>query len=489
MCIASACAGGLIDLPPAEREFRGVWIATVDNIDYPSKPGLPVAQMKSEMVSLLDKAADLNLNAIIFQVRPSADAFYKSPHEPWSWYLTGEQGKAPADGFDPLQFAIQEAHKRGMELHAWLNPYRALHPAQDGPLHSSHIARTQPEMAPDYGSYKWMDPGNPKVQDRGFNVFMDLVERYDLDGIHIDDYFYPYPVKDKDGKDVDFPDEASWRSRPVEDKNLTRSEWRRKNVNLFVYRIHAGIKHRKPWVEFGISPFGIYRPGVPAGIKAGIDQYESLYADAKLWLNQGWCDYYSPQLYWPIEQEPQSYTKLLDWWNQENKKGIQMWPGQFTSRTNPKDGNWPAKQIVQQILETRKRSDAPGTIHFSMKALVNNWNGVADALKSGPYKAKAIPPASRLLDKESPEAPAIRVANGSLAVEPRDEDVRFIAVYRKRAGQWALAQVSAPGSDFSAALMGAEDGAVSVIDRAGNESQRVQVPASAMGRSTRNVEP
>lgn len=378
--------------PPIEREFRAVWVATVDNIDYPSKPGLPVAQMKSELLAILDKCRSLNLNAVIFQVRPSADALYASKFEPWSWYLTGNQGTAPAAGFDPLSFAVEESHKRGMELHVWCNPYRANHPAQKGPIHESHLAKTKPGIVKKYGTYLWMDPSEKDVQDRSYNVFMDLVSRYDIDGLHIDDYFYPYPVTEG-GKKVDFPDAASYAAYRGRGGTLSLGDWRRRNVDQFIQRVHKGIKSHKPWVNFGISPFGIYRPGVPASIKAGIDQYDELYADALKWYQQGWCDYFTPQLYWPIAQTPQSFPVLLDWWASVNKKKIHLWPGLYTSRTNPTSGNWKATEVSDQINLIRKQNGSTGAVHFSMKAIMNNWNGIADELKKT-YAKPALVPAS-----------------------------------------------------------------------------------------------
>lgn len=378
--------------PTIEREFRAVWVATVDNIDYPSKPGLPVSQMKSEMIAILNKCKSLNLNAVIFQVRPSADALYASKYEPWSWYLTASQGKAPEGGFDPLTFAIEESHKRGMELHVWCNPYRANHPAQKGPLHSSHLANTNPRIVKKYGTYLWLDPSEKAVQDRSYNVFMDLVSRYDIDGIHIDDYFYPYPVTENNVK-VDFPDSESYARYQRAGGKMSRGDWRRNSVNVFIKRVHDGIKERKPWVNFGISPFGIYRPGVPETIKAGIDQYDELYADALKWYQEGWCDYFTPQLYWPIAQTPQSFPVLLDWWARMNRKNVHLWPGQFTSRTDPKGGNWKATEVTDQINLVRKQKGSTGTVHFSMKALMNNWNGISDELKRS-YAKPALVPAS-----------------------------------------------------------------------------------------------
>lgn len=466
---------------PLNREFRAAWVATVANIDWPSKPGLDPSAMKAEMTAILDKAENLGLNAIVFQVRPSADALYLSPYEPWSYFLTGEQGKGPADGHDPLQFAIEEAHKRGIEMHVWLNPYRANHPTQKGPLHPSHIAATNPELAPKYGTFLWMDPGQEFVQDRSYAVFMDLVERYDLDGLHIDDYFYPYPIREN-GKEVPFPDEASFQKALQAEPKLKRDEWRRRNVNRFIRRVYSGIKRRKPWVKFGISPFGIYRPGIPAGIKAGVDQYGQLYADAKLWLELGWCDYFTPQLYWPIAQEAQSFPKLLNWWHTVNPKKRHIWPGQFTSRLNPSDGNWKAQEVVDQIDLVRKKGGSTGTVHFSFKAFMNDWNGINRALTEGPYKTKAAVPASKWLDGKAPREPesvAVSSIDGIVIVRTDQEDVRFVTISLVKNGKWELVKMGIPGAAIK--VPGLKLGSqvrVSLLDRVGNESKPKVVTAS-----------
>ncbi len=467
---------------PLNREFRAAWVATVANIDWPSKPGLSPTAMKAEMTAILDKAENLGLNAIVFQVRPSADALYQSPYEPWSYYLTGEQGKAPADGHDPLAFATEEAHKRGIEMHVWLNPYRANHPAQKGPLHNSHIGSTNPEMAPKYGTYLWMDPGQEFVQDRSYAVFMDLIERYDLDGIHIDDYFYPYPIREN-GKEVPFPDDASFKKALASEPNLKLADWRRRNVNRFIRRVYTGIKRRKPWVKFGISPFGIYRPGVPEGIRAGVDQYGQLYADAKLWLEMGWCDYFTPQLYWPIAQEAQSFPKLLDWWHTVNPKKRHIWPGQFTSRLNPGDGNWKPKEVVDQINLVRKKGGSTGTVHFSFKAFLQDWNGINKSLTDGPYKVKAAVPASKWLDENAPgepESAAASAADGVVIVKTDQEDVRFVTISLTRNGKWELVKMGIPGAAIKVpGLAAGTKVRVSLLDRVGNESKPLVITATS----------
>ena len=241
--------------PPIRREFRGVWIASVENIDWPSQPGLSTQEQKDELVGMLDRAVALRLNAVILQVRPAADAMYASPYEPWSEYLTGRMGRAPNPWYDPLEFAVTEAHRRGLELHAWFNPYRARHPSSRSAPAPNHISVTHPELVKKYGSMLWMDPGEPEVRDETIRVVLDVVQRYDIDGVHIDDYFYPYKEKDRRGRTIEFPDGNSWRKYLRSGGTLSRDDWRRTNVDSLIYQVYIRIKAAKPWVKFGISPF------------------------------------------------------------------------------------------------------------------------------------------------------------------------------------------------------------------------------------------
>jgi uncharacterized lipoprotein YddW (UPF0748 family) len=470
--------GSQVLTPPAmPREFRAAWVATVDNIDWPSKRNLPVSRQKSELIRILDTARAMNLNAIIFQVRPSADALYSSRLEPWSEYLTGAQGQPPSPYYDPLEFAVSEAHKRGLELHCWFNPYRALHPAQKGPVAPNHISRTQPSIVKQYGKYLWMDPGEPDVQRRSLQVMLDVVKRYDVDGVHIDDYFYPYKEKGPDGQLLDFPDGPSYARYRAGGGALGRDDWRRKNVDDFIRNLYEGIKRERKTVKFGISPFGIYRPGYPAGIKAGVDQYADLYADARRWLVEGWCDYFTPQLYWPIKQTAQAYPALLDWWLEQNPKGRHVWPGNFTSLTSPSEKNWPAQEVVDQIAITRQRG-ANGNVHFSMKAFLENYNGITTTLMRGAYSKPALVPASKWLDDKAPQPPKVetkQTGDGRWSIDWKpdgDRDIEFYAVSVQTDGTWGAPGVGS-GTNMSLSQVPGKPTRVSVIaiDRAGNESR------------------
>ncbi len=422
--------------PGAEREFRAAWVATVANINWPSKPGLSVEEQKSEAIALLDLLYKNNFNAVVFQVRPHCDAMYKSDIEPWSYYLTGEEGKAPDPYYDPLQFWIDEAHARGIELHAWLNPYRAHHPAA-GAVADVSIVRKRPDLVLklEVENYWWMDPALKGTQDHSYSVVMDLVRRYDLDGIHFDDYFYPYPDYNNF---KDFPDDKSWQAYQAGGGKLSRSDWRREAVNVFIERLYKGIKAEKPWVKFGLSPFGIWQPYNPPAIGGGFNQHETLYADAKLWLNKGWIDYYSPQLYWPVNQIAQSYPVLLGWWNDQNLKGRHLWPGisiglQPVSRA--------ADETVNQIMITRGLlPESPGVIHWSIGPLVNSPE-LVKAVAEGPYRRKALVPPSPWLDKSAPAPPVVtKVAEkDALRISwshPDPADVGRWVVYFKYGLQW-----------------------------------------------------
>ena len=395
--------------PPLPREFRAVWVATVSNIDWPSRPGLSTAAQQRELITILDRAAALRLNAVIFQVRPAGDALYSSRLEPWSYFLTGSQGRGPQPSYDPLAFAITEAHQRGLELHAWFNPYRAKHPDDTSRTASPlHISRTHPQLVHKYGAYLWMDPGEPEVQRKTVDVVLDVVRRYDVDGVHIDDYFYPYPERARRGGLIPFPDERSWRAYKAKEGTLSRNDWRRRNVDLLVEQLYTEIKAAKPWVKFGVSPFGIWRPGYPASVR-GFDAYESLYADSKKWLNEGWLDYWTPQLYWRTTASAQRYADLLTWWRGQNLKGRHVWPGNYTSRASARRrSTWPVEEVVEQIQETRAQlSPSSGNVHFSMDAFLVNRDSLNERLAGGLYREPALVPPSPWLASGVPDGPVV----------------------------------------------------------------------------------
>lgn len=472
--IVSLGAKQSTDAPTIPREFRAAWVATVDNIDWPSSRKLSVGEQKAEMIRLLDTAVSLRLNAIVFQVRPSADALYDSKLEPWSEYLTGLQGREPSPYYDPLEFAVSAAHARGIEFHCWFNPYRAGHPAQKGPYSETHLSHTHPEIVKRYGRYLWLDPGEPLVQRQSLDVIRDVVRRYDIDGVHIDDYFYPYP---EDGQE--FPDDPSFQRYQQHGGSLSRSDWRRQNVDKFVEGMYKAVKAEKPWVKVGISPFGIYRPGIPPSIKAGVDQYAELFADCKKWLNEGWCDYISPQLYWPIAQKPQSFPVLLDWWISQNVMGRHIWPGLYTSRVSGDEGKtWKLKEILDQIIETRQRPGATGDVHFSMKVFLQNSQNIDGVLEEGLYAHRALVPASPWLGSRVPAAPKVTARKNDLGrweldCKAGDRDpVRFFVI-RVKVGRWLEPRVTSLRNITLTLDQTTKPEAISVtaIDRVGNQSE------------------
>src|SRR5690606_30022614 len=418
------------DLPvKAEREFRAAWIATVANINWPSKPGLSTEEQKKEALDLLNFLQQHHFNAAILQVRPQADALYHSNLEPWSYYLTGAQGKAPDPYYDPLEFWVEEAHDRGIELHVWLNPYRAHH-IVGKEISDQSIVKTNPELVMKLKEgYWWMDPSQQGTQDRTTNVVMDLVTRYDIDGVHFDDYFYPYPSYNLN---EDFPDNASWNNYLANGGELSRGDWRRESVNKLIERIYLNIKEVKLQVKFGLSPFGMYRPGYPASI-SGFDQYEELYADARLWLNKGWIDYFTPQLYWPVNRIQQSFPVLLGWWNQENTHQRHLWPGISVGRDTT-DKN--ADETFNQVMISRGMlPNSMGVVHWSISSLTSNPK-TSKVLLDGPYKKKALVPSSPWLDNTRPAPPTVTFShlqdeiNISWTPENQNDVFRTVVYYR-----------------------------------------------------------
>lgn len=441
----------------APRAMRAAWVATVDNIDWPSKKGLPVAEQQRELTAILDCAQQLRLNTLILQVRPECDAIYPSKLEPWSEYLTGAQGRAPSPAWDPLAAAIEGAHARGIELHAWFNPYRARAGAATSKPAKSHVSQTNPSAVVGYGANLWCDPGNPVVQRRALAVIEDVLARYDVDGVHLDDYFYPYPEKRQP-----FPDGASFRRYRAGGGKLALADWRRHNVDEFIAGLYATVKKTKPWVKVGISPFGIARPGVPKGIAAGIDQYDQLYADVPKWLRSGWCDYLAPQLYWPIEQKAQSYPVLLGWWIEQNQLGRLIVPGIFTSKH-------PQAEIVAQVARTAQTPGASGIVHFSMRSLLRDRDGITTALREGAYAQAVLPPRWGWLDQDVPPAPVAQRGEGGIVSWQPVASASLYAVYARRDGKWSLAEVL-PRTATRVQIQ-ADAVLVRAVDRCGNESR------------------
>ncbi len=376
--------------PLPKREFRGVWIATVANIDWPSKPGLTSQEQQSEFKAILDMHHSNGMNAVLVQVRPSADAFYESRYEPWSSYLTGKIGTAPNPYYDPLKFMIAEAHQRGLEFHAWFNPYRAVVDFEKKGIDSTSLAFKKPAWFVQYGNNLYFNPGLSEARKHVVNVVMEVVNQYDIDGVHFDDYFYPYKIKG-----LDFPDSLTFSEQGS--SYTTIEDWRRNNVNLLIKEISDSIRLIKPQVQFGISPFGVWRnqdkDSSGSATKAGQTCYDDLYADVVKWQKEKWIDYVVPQIYWSIGFELADYKTLAEWWN-KNAYNIPVYIGQATYRIgNNKDPRWgEPSQLPQQIRINRSLSQIKGSVFFSSKSFLPNPLGINDSLRIKLYRTKSLPP-------------------------------------------------------------------------------------------------
>jgi uncharacterized lipoprotein YddW (UPF0748 family) len=451
-------------LPHPEREFRAAWIATVDNIDFPTKKKLSVEQQKAEIVANLELAASLKLNAVVFQVRPMCDAIYKSDIEPWSEFLTGEMGKAQS--FDPLEFTVTEAHQRGILVHAWFNPYRAFHPAAKT-VSKNHITKTRPDLVRQYGKYLWLDPTSKEVQDYSVRVVADVVQRYDIDGVHFDDYFYPYAEKDASGNKIEFPDDKNWEIYQKSGGKLSRDDWRRQNVNQFIEAVGRATKRIKPEVLYGISPFGVAE-----------ENYKNLYADAEKWLRDGTIDYFVPQLYWTIDRKTREFPLLLKHWTSINDKKRHIWAGIGTYKVGSPKENFTAQEIENQISLTREIQPTDGNVQFSFKSLRNDLGGVQKSLRENVYRKNAIVPASNWIKTAPMLAPKVSIVSDKGFVraswtEKGNRKAFWFVVYAKDKNGWNYSIL--PASEKSIALSAdrkIERIVVTSVDRLGNESKK-----------------
>lgn len=384
-------------------EFRGVWIATVVNIDWPSKKTLSVDQQKAEFIRILDLHQRNGMNAVVVQVRPAGDALYPSKYEPWSEFLTGTQGLPPSPYYDPLEFMISETHKRGMEFHAWLNPYRAVFNVLSSSISPSHITKTKPEWFLLYGGKKYFNPSLPEVRQHLATVVRDIASRYDIDGIHLDDYFYPYPIAGRE-----FPDQKDYLKYG---KGLSKEDWRRSNCDSIILLIHNIVRSVKPFVKFGISPFGVWRnkrqDAMGSDTRSGPTNYDDLYADILLWLQKGWIDYVVPQLYWERGHKLCDYDVLLDWWNQYTY-GKHLYIGHGIERAGSNTAWKNNNEIPMQIQGLRSYPTTQGSLYFSSKVFEKNPLGWNDSLRNHYYRYPALVPPMPWIDNSIPAQPLIQ---------------------------------------------------------------------------------
>lgn len=404
-CLSCSAQSQQIDAP--KREFRGVWIATVENIDWPHLPLGSSIQQQKELTDILDEHQAAGINAVMLQIRPTADAFYAKSREPWSKYLTGQQGKAPEPLYDPLEFAIKEAHQRGMELHAWFNPYRATKDLNFSALSPQHITKTHPEWFFIYGDQKLFDPGIPEVREYIVQVVLDVVDHYDVDGIHLDDYFYPYHIAGKQLQDT-----QTFKKYGNGFQNI--NDWRRDNVNQLIKMLNDSIHKHNPRVKFGMSPSGIWANKYqnPEGSDTrGGDSYYELFADSRKWVQEGWVDYINPQLYRPLNDRITSFNVMVDWWSLHTY-GRHLYIGQAPYRIieNKLPGFRMPSQLPDQIKYLRKNPRVQGSVYFSSRSLINNPRGFTDSLKNNYYHYPALPPLMLWLDSIAPNPPQKLIA-------------------------------------------------------------------------------
>ncbi len=386
-----------------KREFRGAWIATVNNIDYPSTKNLTSAQQQAEFIKILDQHQEAGINAVMVQIRTNGDAFYPSEFAPWSEYLTSKQGKAPEPFYDPMAFMVAECRKHGIEFHAWFNPYRAVPNINTTVLDAKHVAVKHPEWLLPYGNLRVLDPGKPEVIKHITEVVMEIATKYDIDGVHFDDYFYPYP-----SAGLTLNDSATYNrnSRGI----LNRADWRRDNVNILVKTIADTLKAVKPWVKFGISPFGIWQNKTSAqplgSATGGLQSYSDVYCDSRIWLQRGWVDYIAPQIYWNIGLAVADFSILVPWWA-NNVFDRHLYIGHAAYRINATDvAAWQnPSQMPTQIRLNRSTAKVQGSIFYNTNTLNKNLLGFRDSLITKLYKTPALMPQMVWKDAVSPNSP------------------------------------------------------------------------------------
>ena len=466
-----------------KEQFRGVWIATVRNLDWPSKPGLTIEQMKQEYTAQLDMLQSLNMNAVIVQIRPSGDALYASEYEPWAYWLTGKQGQPLPGDFDPLPLLIEEAHKRCLEFHAWFNPYRGVRDFKNTVLAETHIYHQHPEWFVQYGEHLYFDPGVVPARKFVEKVIADVVTRYDVDAVHFDDYYYPYRLEG-----IEFPDTMSFRLYPGTFSVSEKDNWRRNNINLLVRELHDTINQLKPWVHFGISPFGVWRNKEqdPRGSATFTVQnnYDDLYGDAIKWVEEGWLDYIIPQCYQFMGRPIMDYRVVTQWWN-ENHASVNYYIGQgpFRLGTTDRGARWTeGNEIDRQMYYNDSVPDLRGSAFFRSLTFMDNPSGINDSLRIKFYKFPALTPPSHHDAERKCSADFIEIEIGSDLVSwklQNPENARYVVIYTSENigdPQHILAMSSEDFWQYSSqGLQGAETLFLTVVDKFRVESSPRQI--------------
>ena len=447
------------------REFRGMWVATVLNLDFPASVAGSRDAGVAELGRIVDVAAAHGINALVFQVRPESDALYQSAREPWSRFLTGTQGQNP--GYDPLGELITLAHAKAIEVHAWVNPYRAK-VSSSSTAAPTHISRVLPQHAIVYGSATVMDPSAPAVRDWVVNEIGDLTQNYDIDGVHFDDYFYPYPISG-----TPFPDSAQYAAYQADGGTMTKLDWRRDNVNRLVQGASQIIASKKPYVRFGIAPFGIYKPGVPAGI-TGLNAYDELACDPLAWLNNGWLDYVAPQLYWPTTQTGQQFGKLITWWSAQVSSGQHIFAGHALYQVGSSSA-WTLQEFRTEVsLMRAEYPNAAGSIWFRHATLRDNVQGCQTMFDVDLYPKPALPPPVAMAAMTTVAPPGASVSGTTATLtHPAPGELRAFAIYRLELGLWKLNQV-VPSQPMSVTLASGR-WAIAAVNRADVESRALVI--------------
>jgi uncharacterized lipoprotein YddW (UPF0748 family) len=470
---------GSVAAQSPKREFRAAWIATVANIDWPSKPGLSSVEQKQQFIRQLDQLRSIGCNAVIVQVRPACDALYASKKEPWSHYLTGRQGEPPFPYYDPLVFMIEEAHKRNMEFHAWFNPFRALMDSKKNPNPAGHVTKAHHDWIISYGGKSYIDPGIPEAREYVIDVISDVVKRYDIDAVHLDDYFYPYRVPGQTFGDT--------KSYARYGKGTDKEDWRRDNVSRFVSLLNTTIKAEKPYMKFGISPFGVWRNKSkdPEGseTKGGQTTYDDLYADVLMWMQKGWVDYMMPQLYWEHKHKAAPFDVLQPWWYDHCYQRHVYYGLGVYRMTTAKSGPWATTaELLWQLRDIRGRCPNSGYSFYSASCFDKIKGPILDSLRLGYNKYPALVPPMTWLDSVAPAAPVLAVSGTTLewhTENPTKEPLSYV-VYRfaanedidlERSDRIISIQKDAKFKDPEAKQHKGAKYVVTALDRLSNESE------------------